>query len=839
VKKRVRLRFSGIVQGVGFRPFIYRMAASRGLTGFVLNTVEGVTVEIQGNQAEVDDFITSVPAELPPLARVTDMVVEDAVTREEEGFSILSSSEHGRPEVHISPDAATCRDCLKELFDPNDRRYRYPFINCTNCGPRLTIIHDIPYDRKNTSMQVFPLCENCRKEYEDPSNRRFHAEPNACPVCGPRLQLLNATGLAVHADDITQNTGASSSILSPGGEERHQPLLSTAGDEQHQSLLSTVGDEQQLPLLSPGGEDRGEGEEAQENSQPIQAFPQDLHTDDPIELTIRLLGSGSIVAVKGLGGFHLCADASNTAALKRLRERKYREEKPLAVMVKDLAHARMLAYLTPEDEALLSNPERPIVLVKKRENEVISGLVAPGMANLGIMLPYTPVHHLLFEGGFAALIMTSANQTDEPICIGNEEAVRRLQGIADFFLVHNRDIIVRCDDSIALNAGHSTRIMRRSRGYTPRPILLARKLPPVLALGAHLKSTVCVAKGDFAFLSPHIGDMETPEARDFFHESIEVIKRITQSDPAIIACDMHPDFYSTRLAEQMQAEKVIRVQHHHAHIVSCMAENRITGKVIGLAMDGTGYGPDATVWGGEFLVADEVSFERAGHLRTIPLPGGDAAVKQPWRIASALLMECFTDEWLEVAGNLNILPESIDPRTFESMVMKKLSTVMTSSLGRVFDAVACLIGLRNTVSFEGQAAMELEACAGDEAGDVLAYDVISDDCLVLDLLPALKRLVMDRLKGRNRQGLSSAFHRTLIHAFVRIAEEIRVKTGLNRVALSGGCFQNRILLEGCITRLSESGFEVFTHSIVPTNDGGIALGQVVVAAALNEGVAEK
>lgn len=748
--RRVRLRFSGIVQGVGFRPFIYRLAVSHGLTGFVLNRPDGVVVEIQGSSGPLESFMSRCMKELPPLAQVSDLTTEDIEPSREDSFRIVPSEEEGRPEVHISPDAATCEDCLAELFDPEDRRYRYPFINCTNCGPRLTIITDIPYDRKNTSMNAFPLCEKCGREYADPRDRRFHAEPNACPVCGPKLTLLDEKG---------EKVGCS----------------------------------------------------------------------DPVGKTIELLRAGYVVAVKGIGGFHLAADASNSGALSRLRERKYREEKPLAVMVKDLAHAFALAEITSWEEELLLSPERPIVLVKKKAADAVSPLVAPGMANLGIMLPYAPLHHLLLEGDFPALVMTSANQTDEPICTGNTEALKRLKRIADYYLLHDRDIVVRCDDSVAAVVQGATRLMRRSRGYVPKPIVLSRSYPTVLGLGGHLKCTTCIIKGDFAFLSPHIGDMETPEARDFFHESVALMRRLTKSDPEIVACDMHPEYYTTWVSSQMSQKRVVQVQHHHAHVASCMAENRITGDVIGLSMDGTGYGLDGRIWGGEFLVADEADFQRTGHIRYFPLPGGDAAVKQPWRVAAALLMENFGDDWRKAAEVLGIVPDHIPYDTVETVVQKKLQTVYTSSLGRIFDAVSCLLGIRRKVSFEGQAAMELEACAGVSPSRILSYDVLMDREIILDLYPMIRQLAEERMAGKPVSELASAFHATLIHAFVRTAREIRDATGLNRVVLSGGCFQNRILLEGCISSLDLSGFDVYTHHLVPANDGGISLGQAYVA----------
>jgi hydrogenase maturation protein HypF len=751
---RLRLVFSGIVQGVGFRPYIYRLAVEQRLAGFVHNRPDGVAVEVEGPREALDGFMFRVVRELPPLARVSACEVSEIEPRGENGFRIVQSGEEGRPAVHIPPDTATCPQCLAELFDPSDRRYRYPFINCTNCGPRLTIITGIPYDRTNTSMQAFPLCDRCRREYEDPRDRRFHAEPNACPVCGPALSLL---------------------------------------DEQGREIPCT----------------------------------------DPVEKTLELLKAGLVVAVKGLGGFHLCVDASNSEAVLRLRNRKFREEKPLAIMVRDLASARRLAWVSPEEERLLGGGERPIVLLARRDTEEVSAPVAPGMPNLGVMLPYTPLHHLLLSGDLTALVMTSANQTDEPICTGNSEALKRLKGIADCYLVHNRDIVVRCDDSVALVAAGEPRLLRRSRGYAPQPVVLKGKYPPVLALGAHLKASVCVLREDCAFLSPHIGDLETPEARDFLNENIRLMQRIAECDPRIVACDLHPGYYTTSVARKLGIARVVEVQHHHAHVVSCMAENRLSGRVIGLSMDGTGYGTDGRVWGGEFLVADETGFERLGHLRYFPLIGGDAAARQPWRPAAALLMECLDGRWREVAGELDILPPNVSAELVEAMVEKRVQTIWTSSLGRVFDAVACLIGIRRVMSFEGQAAMELEGLCTIEHSRVLPFEIVRnrEAGLVLDLLPAVREIVRQRMQGRSAGELSGDFHLTLVHAFAAMAEEIRGLTSLNRVCLSGGCFQNRVLLEGCIEELKERGFEVYTHRLVPANDGGIALGQAVVAAA--------
>ncbi len=754
-KKRIRYLFSGIVQGVGFRPFVYRLAVKNGLTGFVQNRPEGVTVEVEGQPASVDSFLSDVRGQLPPLASVTHVESTDIEIRHDPVFEIIQSDTQGHADVHITPDAATCPDCLKELFDPSNRRFRYPFINCTNCGPRLTIINAIPYDRANTSMACFDLCPECRGEYDNPADRRFHAEPNACSVCGPRLNLSDAEGRPVK-------------------------------------------------------------------------------TDDPVKTAVDLLSAGHVLAIKGLGGFHLSVDAENDEAVKKLRSRKYREEKPLAIMARDLELARQIAHVSPEEESLLTSPQRPIVLLQKIESGLISEMVAPKVPNLGIMLPYTPLHHLLLENHFTALVMTSANQVDEPICTGNREALGRLRGIADYYLTHNRDIRVRCDDSIALVAAKKPRLMRRSRGYVPQPLRLKESYPPVLALGGHLKTAQCILKGYFAFVSPHIGDMETPQARDFFTESLALMKRITESDPQIIACDLHPAYYSTQAAEALTTKRVIRVQHHHAHIVSCMAENQLDGDVIGLAMDGTGYGPDGTAWGGEFLIASETGFQRAGHLQYIVLPGGEKAIREPWRIAASLLKTAYGASWQEIARNLNVCTDQDQMDLLNRIIDGKIHSPLSSGLGRLFDGVAALIGLRRTVNFEGQAAMELEALATGSSGSPYPFEIVrqSGSPCILEMSAAIRAIVDGLNAGLRQEKIAASFHQTLIDAFAAMAETMRQTTGLTRVALSGGCFQNKILLEGTLDKLTHSGFDVYCHSQAPPGDGGISLGQAVIAGAM-------
>ena len=751
MKKRVRYLFTGIVQGVGFRPFIYRLAVRQGLTGFVQNRPEGVFAEVEGTPSAIDSFFSSVSKEHPPLANITGVTSTEITVTGDTEFQISLSENEGQGDVHIAPDSVVCADCLKELFDSADRRFRYPFINCTNCGPRLTIINNIPYDRVHTSMDCFPLCPKCRTEYENPADRRFHAEPNACPVCGPKLELRDAEGEIIPCDD-------------------------------------------------------------------------------PVEKAIELIAVGNVFAIKGLGGFHLCVDATSDEAVKKLRSRKYREEKPLAIMVRDIEQARLIAKVNDEEKALLLSVQRPIVLLKKKKNALISSIVAPSVPNLGIMLPYAPLHYLLLENKFLALVMTSANQVDEPICIGNREAQNRLKGIADYFLVHNRDILVRCDDSIAFVMGGKYQLVRRSRGYVPRPLILKESFPAVLALGPQLKTTQCILKENFAFLSPHIGDMETPLARDFFHESLVLMKRITQSDPQIIVCDYHPAYYSTKVAQELQTARIIPVQHHHAHIVSCMAENQIDGDVIGLAMDGTGFGLDGNAWGGEFLIANATQFQRFGHLQYFVLPGGQKAIHEPWRIGVSLLRQAYGKSWPEIASRLKLATDQTNFELLDKIMETRLNSPLSSGMGRLFDGVAAIMGLRRKVSFEGQAAMELEAKA-ELSGVVLPFDILhnSDDSYILNVSAAIRAIVENIFSGKSVEEIASAFHATLTAAFAAMSVEMQKLTGINRVALSGGCFQNRILLEGTVTELKKKDFEVYYHSQVPANDGGVSLGQAVIA----------
>ncbi len=747
-----RIDVNGIVQGVGFRPFVYQLANRRKLKGEVANTSSGVVIRLEGPEAEIESFLIDLEKKPPPLAQITDIAVAEETWKGFPDFSIVHSQGNETRSTLISPDMCVCDDCLRELFDPNDRRYRYPFVNCTNCGPRYTIIEDIPYDRPKTSMKNFKMCVRCREEYDDPGDRRFHAQPNACPECGPQVALFD-------------NAGA------------------------------------RIPC------------------------------EDPAKETARLLLSGHIVAVKGLGGFHLAADARNDEAVRTLRRRKHREEKPLAIMVPNIDGVRAFALMTDEDEKLLKNPRRPIVILEKKTPNDISVHVAPGNGNFGVVLPYTPLHYLLSKETDAPLVMTSGNVSEEPICIDNGEAFERLSGIADFFLVHDRDILLRSDDSIVRRMAGETRMIRRSRGYVPVPIFLGRKYPQVLACGAELKNTVCLIKDDKAFLSQHIGDLENLSALDFFKTTISHMKRILDIEPELIACDMHPDYLSTRYALEQSELPVIQVQHHHAHIVSCLAENRIDGPVIGLAFDGTGYGIDGAVWGGEVLISDRMNFARAARLDYVAMPGAAAAVKEPYRMALAYLHHAFGKDF----ENLDIpFVRKMDKSKawiIVRMIERKINSPMTSSMGRLFDGVAAMLGVREKVAFEGQAAMELEAAAEWPMEEHYDFEWTSGDCRIISVAPIIKGVAADMENGLGTAKISGKFHRTLARMFSSLCEEIRAESGIDTVALSGGSFQNNILLTGLLEELGKSGFHAVAQRTAPCNDGGIALGQAVSAAA--------
>jgi hydrogenase maturation protein HypF len=749
LRQRQKIIVEGIVQGVGFRPFIYQLAKRLALAGSVCNDTRGVTIEVEGEPELLDRFVAAIQHEKPPLAVIQSLHVDVVPLKGCAGFSILQSAADGVRRAQISPDTFVCDDCLTELFDVRDRRYRYPFINCTNCGPRYTIVTGIPYDRPLTTMADFPLCAECQNEYDDPASRRFHAQPNACPECGPQLQLLDASGQA-------------------------------------------------------------------------------LDSQDPLEETLRRLGEGQIVAIKGLGGYHLAVDATNPDAVQELRRRKQRDEKPFALMARSLEVIKRLALLSDDEARLLQGVERPIVLLQKKDAHNLAENIAPDNRYFGVMLPYTPLHHLLLQDEFEVLVMTSANLSDEPIAFEDHEAFQRLSSIADAFLVHNRRIHTRTDDSIARVMADRPLLLRRSRGFVPRAIALPREAPSILAVGAELKNTLCLTRGDRAFLSQHVGDLKNLEVYASFKKTIEHLQSILEASPERVAHDQHPDYYSTRYALEESGLEPVAVQHHHAHLASCLAEHGVEGPAIGIIFDGIGYGDDGNVWGGEFLVGDLCGYERLGHFRYQPMPGGDLATKEPWRMALSYLLSAYgeTPEGVNAFEGL----DGNELRLVSQATLKRINAPLTSSCGRLFDAVAALLGLRQRVSFEGQAAMQLEMLSDPSQSKSYPY-LLSEDGgrLIFDPLPMIDAIVKDCSEGRPVAEIGGRFHVSLALMIEEVCSQVRDKTGLAQVVLSGGVFQNCLLTEMTLPCLARSGFKVLTHSLVPPNDGGIALGQAAVA----------
>jgi hydrogenase maturation protein HypF len=752
---RKRIEIHGVVQGVGFRPFVYRMAQRFAIAGYVLNSSEGVVIEAEAQEDRLESFVTALTAELPPLARIDGLKISPLPPLGDALFTIRQSAAVPGHFALVPPDVATCQDCRADFTDPANRRHHYPFTNCTNCGPRYTIIRDVPYDRPKTTMDQFAMCGECQAEYEDPLNRRFHAEPNACPVCGPGLALLSAVELA--------------------------------GNE----------------------------------------TPQFSSNPEILERARRLLAEGEILAIKGLGGFHLACDAASDRAVGLLRERKRRSGKAFAMMVRDLATAERLCIVAPADRALLTGSRRPIVLMPRRDGAAISPNVAPGNTRLGIMLPYTPLHHLLFEkSSLEALVMTSGNLSEEPIVSSNAQAWARLHGLADYFLLHDREIQTRVDDSVVESFESHEYPVRRSRGYAPEPVDLGVPVQEILACGGELKNTLCLTKDHYAILSQHIGDLENLETTEFFRETLGHLRRFFRVTPRAVAYDLHPNYLSTRFALDQTGVRLIGVQHHHAHIASCMADNGIAGRVIGVALDGTGYGTDGKIWGGEFLVCDYGDFERRGHLAYVPLAGGDSAVRQPWRSALAYLDAAFGAE----APTLPLF-EQVPAKNLafvQKMLARRIQVIDTSSCGRLFDAVASLLGIRQETTYEGQAAVELEAVAtgGDE---IYPFVFAGGAPFQIDLRPAIRAIVGDFLRGTPVPRISANFHRTMAQVVIDACLRIRESHSLHRVCLSGGTFQNLRLLGQATTGLRERGFQVFVHHRVPPNDGGLSLGQAVIA----------
>ena len=757
---RIRIQITGTVQGVGFRPFVYNLAKKYNLNGFCQNDSRGVLIEVQGEL--IDRFIEEIKTSPPPLSRIEELTSRVLVDGEAyKDFIIRESVSHEGNFTFVSPDIATCQDCLKELFDPMDRRYHYPFINCTNCGPRYSITKDIPYDRSKTTMDCFTMCEACENEYHDPANRRFHAQPNACPVCGPQLMLLNNEGFAVQ-------------------------------------------------------------------------------TQDPISTVCTLLHDGKIVAVKGLGGYHIACDALNSKSVSLLRKRKYREDKPFAVMMESIETVNKFCFVNVKEETFLLSIQRPIVLLRKKSDCAIPHDIAPDNLYLGVMLPYTPLHHLIIKESGLPLVMTSGNVSDEPIAYKDTEALERLKGIADYFLVHDRDIFMRCDDSVVKVVEDNEMIIRRSRGYAPFPVRLQYSFPkPVLACGAFLKNTFCLARGNHAFLSHHIGDLENTETMNSYETAIEHYKRLFSIEPEVIAYDLHPEYLSTKYALAQRDDMFkIGVQHHHAHIVSCMAENGIHDKVIGVVFDGLGYGDDGNFWGGEFFIADLSGYQRAGHLDYVPMPGGEQAIKEPWRMAISYLHHMYGNDihLLRLFNTPKFIQEKND--TLEiliKMLSRKINSPLTSSMGRLFDGVASLLDLQHSVNYEGQAAVKLESIADEHIVEHYPFDIdvsVGARCsvpIIIQWQPVIKHIIEDMHHRIASPVISARFHNSIVEMVVQVCTMLRNSKGINDVVLSGGVFQNNFLLSRLVKKLKLQGFTVYSHKKVPCNDGGLSLGQAVIA----------
>jgi hydrogenase maturation protein HypF len=747
--ERARVAVRGLVQGVGFRPFVYRLASRMKLKGWVLNSAQGVFIEVEGPRDILQSFLLGLEKDKPPRAVIQSLEFSFLDAAGYQDFDIRYSDESGRKTVLILPDIAVCADCRRDIFDPGNRRYRYPFTNCTNCGPRFTIIEALPYDRPHTSMKRFAMCPECDREYHDPEDRRFHAQPNACPHCGPRLELWDVKGITLAKEE--------------------EALLRAA----------------------------------------------------------EIILSGQILALKGIGGFQLIVDARNAKAIERLRARKRREEKPFALMYPSFDLVEKDCHLSELETRLLLAPEAPIVLLHRRStSSQIVPAVAPGSPSLGVMLPYSPLHHLLMRDLAVPVVATSGNLSDEPICIDEHQALKRLDKIADFFLVHNRSIVRHVDDSVAQVVCGREMVLRRARGYAPLPVHMKNALPSVLAVGAHLKNSVALSVGNEVFISQHIGDLTTSEAFSAFRSTTEDLPRLYEAPPSFVACDLHPDYLSTKHATRMRLP-LHQVQHHFAHVLACMAENELEDPVLGVSWDGTGYGTDCTVWGGEFLLTDEESFQRVAHLRPFRLPGADAAVKEPRRTALGVLYEIWGEKGISERRLAPVASFSENELVvLRQMLSKGLNSPSTSSAGRLFDAVASILGLRHRVTFEGQAAMELESAIQPNLHDTYPFELIDGMAWIVDWAPMISEILIDLQKGELAGHISAKYHNTLAEIIVAVAR----KVGESRILLTGGCFQNRYLVERSVSRLLDAGFQPYWHQRVPPNDGGIALGQVVAAA---------
>jgi hydrogenase maturation protein HypF len=765
--KRVFIKVEGIVQGVGFRPFVYSLAITNNLKGWVSNSSEGVFIDIEGSKESIESFLRELKNDAPPLSMIENISITDKSPCFFNIFEIKESIQDSNKITLISPDIAICKDCIEDILNPNNRRYFYPFTNCTNCGPRYSIIKKIPYDRDKTTMKDFKMCTSCEAEYTDPLDRRFHAQPTACEHCGPKIYVTDSKGSIINVTEMLTSDDYAVNLNSL---------------EKYSFINDTI-----------------------------------------IDWSVRRLKEGCIFAIKGLSGFHLVCDGENSSAVELLRKRKNRPHKPFAVMMKDIETVKKYCKINDKEQELLSGIRKPIVLLNKLENENLPEAIAPNQSTLGVMLPFTPLHQLLFSKDINILIMTSANVHGLPLEYINETAVEHLGNIVDYFLMHDRDIYMPVDDSVSKVVLGRERILRRARGYAPEPIVFKGVLP-ILACGSNMKNTTCISKDNFLFLSPHNGDLENLETYNHYKNNIEHLKAIFAFKPDYFAVDMHPDYYSTQYALST-SDKIIEVQHHHAHIVSCMVENKISNKVIGLSFDGTGYGTDGNIWGGEFLICDYKDFVRAGHLDYIKMPGGGKAILEPWRMGVAYLYKSLPkdDGYIgEIYGSKS--------EVIVKMLEKNLNCIKSSSMGRLFDAVSSIIGLCHKITFEGQASMELESLINADDSTFYNYNIsIDNQQLIVDTAPIIVDIVNDKKNGISLNIIAQRFHNTVISFSLAVCRRLRELYNINDTALSGGVFQNTYLLEGLINALTSEGFNVYTHGLVPSNDGGIALGQIVIA----------
>lgn len=769
--KRLFIRVEGIVQGVGFRPFVYNIAVSNNLKGWVNNASEGVFIDVEGSNKDLDNFLSLLKLNPPPLSRIENINIIEKDLCNFNNFEIKESLKNLENITLISPDIATCEDCREDILTPSNRRYFYPFANCTNCGPRYSIIKQIPYDRDKTTMEEFKMCSDCEEEYNNPLNRRFHAQPNACHNCGPHIYLTDNKGIDIPLTDI---------------------ISSQKMPDNFDSTNSKININEKI-----------------------------------ISWTQKKLKEGFIFAIKGLTGFHLVCDGENSNAVDLLRKRKHRPDKPFAVMMKDISTVKKYCSVNDKEEELLSGIRKPIVLLNKLDNYSLLETLAPNQNTLGVMLPFTPLHELLFLKDLNVLIMTSANVHGLPLEHINETAVEHLGDLVDYFLMHDRDIFIPVDDSVSKVVLDRERVIRRARGYAPEPITFKAE-SPILACGSNMKNTTCISKDNFLFLSPHNGDLENLETYEHYKHNIEHLKNIFTFNPEYIVADMHPSYYSTQYAQSCDVE-LIQVQHHHAHIVSCMLENKLSNKVIGLSFDGTGYGTNGKIWGSEFLICDYENFIRVAHLDYAMMPGGDSAILEPWKMGVSYLYRSLSKENSYISdfyGNkANILLK---------MIEKNINCIETSSMGRFFDAISSIIDVCQKITYEGQASMELEALINNSENntDSTSYNykiVDKDDVLIIDTIPIINEIISDLKMGTSKNIISQRFHNTVISFSVDTCKRLREFHGINDVALSGGVFQNNYIFIGIINALEVEGFNVYSHSIVPTNDGGLSLGQLVIA----------